>query len=106
MVVINWPRKKAKKKLNVRERISTLRGDGDLTEIDRLSGGGVDVFVCGFGRVDGRVVAIGAEDFTVAGGSIGISESSKRYRIAEMALQERIPMIMLLDGAGHRPITL
>jgi len=97
-------KQKAKKKLNVRERISTLCDDGDFTEIGRLSGGGADAFVCGFGRVDGRIVAIGAEDFTVAGGSIGISESSKRYRIAEIALQERAPLIMLLDGAGHRPL--
>ncbi len=97
-------KQKANNKLNARERISTLCDDGDFTEIGRLSGIGVDAFVCGFGRIDGRIVAVGAEDFTVAGGSIGTSESSKRYRIAEMALQERIPLIMLLDGAGHRPL--
>ena len=56
----------------------------------------------GAGLVDGRPVMVGAEDFTTLAGSIGPGSTSKRYRIAELALAERIPLIMLLEGAGHR----
>ena len=46
---------------------------------------------------------VGAEDFTTLAGSIGPGGNSKRYRIAELALRDRIPLVMLLDGAGFRP---
>ena len=96
-------KREADGKTNARTRIELLVGGGSFTEIGQLAGGGVDSFVAGVGMVDGRPVAIGSEDFTVAGGSIGRTESAKRYRIAELALQERIPLVMLLEGAGHRP---
>ncbi len=92
-------------KLDARARIAALLDAGSFTEIGRLAGSGVDAFVAGIGSIDGRSVAVGAEDFTVAGGSIGPVESAKRYRVAELALQERMPLVMLLDGAGHRPPT-
>jgi len=38
----------------------------------------------------------------VLGGSIGGPGSSKRYRIAELARQEGVPLVMMLEGAGHR----
>ncbi len=90
-------------KINARDRIESLVDKETFTEIGKLVEGGVDAFVAGIGMVDGRPVAIGSEDFTVRGGSIGRAESTKRYRIAELALQERIPLVMLLEGAGHRP---
>ncbi len=90
-------------KENARTRIEILIDEGTFTEIGNLVSGDVDAFVAGVGMIDGRPVAIGSEDFTVKGGSIGRAESAKRYRIAEIALQERIPLIMLLEGAGHRP---
>ena len=95
----------AKGALDARQRIDTLLDTGSFTEIGTLIGGGLpaDAFVAGVGSIDGRPVAIGAEDFTVAGGSIGPGASSKRYRAAELALQERMPLVMLLEGAGHRP---
>jgi acetyl-CoA carboxylase carboxyltransferase component len=62
-----------------------------------------DAFVAGIGRVDGRPVAIGAEGFTVAGGSIGAATTAKRHRLVELAIQERLPIVLLLEGAGHRP---
>ncbi len=46
---------------------------------------------------------VGAEDFTTLAGSIGPGGNSKRYRIAELALRDRIPLVMLLEGAGFRP---
>lgn len=90
-------------KTDARARIEILTEGGSFTEIGNLVGGDVDAFVAGIGIINGRPVAIGSEDFTVKGGSIGKSESAKRYRVAELALQERIPLVMLLEGAGHRP---
>ena len=46
---------------------------------------------------------VGAEDFTTLAGSIGPGGNSKRYRIAELALRNKIPLVMLLEGAGFRP---
>ena len=54
------------------------------------------------GRIHGRPALAGAEDFTVMGGSIGNASMAKRYRICEIAMQEQVPLIFLLDGAGHR----
>ena len=90
-------------KMDARQRIASLLQGGSFTEVGQLAGGEVDAFVAGIGSLDGRPVAVGCEDFTVKGGSIGRAESAKRYRIAELALQERIPLVMLLEGAGHRP---
>ena len=36
------------------------------------------------------------------GGSIGSGSSDKRYRLCQLALQERVPLVMMLEGAGHR----
>ena len=46
---------------------------------------------------------VGAEDFTTLAGTIGPGGNSKRYRIAELALRDKIPLVMLLEGAGFRP---
>ena len=46
---------------------------------------------------------VGAEDFTTLAGSIGPGGNAKRFRLAELALRQKIPLIMLLEGAGFRP---
>ena len=61
-----------------------------------------DALVGGFGQVAGRTVLAAAEDFTVLGGSIGAGSMAKRVRICQLALQERVPLVFMLDGAGHR----
>jgi acetyl-CoA carboxylase carboxyltransferase component len=89
-----------------RLRIDMLLDAGTFTEIGRLAGDPAtpaDAFVAGHGTIDGRPVLVGSEDFTVAGGSIGVAAASKRTRIATLALHERVPLVMLLEGAGHRP---
>lgn len=97
-------RRRARGKLDARERIATLCDPGSVVEIGRLVGDlPADGFVAALGTIDGRPVAVGSEDFTVAGGSIGAGGSAKRYRLAELAGQEQMPLIMLLEGAGHRP---
>lgn len=91
-------------RLDARSRIATLLDDGSFIEVGALAGEApADALVGGVGQIDGRPVAIGAEDFTTLGGSIGTATSSKRYRVADIARRERIPLIMLLEGAGHRP---
>ena len=59
------------------------------------------------GRLAARSTAgrcmVGAEDFTTLAGTIGRGSNAKRYRIAELALRERVPLMMMLEGAGFRP---
>ncbi len=96
-------KKHAKGQLDARARVDYLLDSGTFRELGTLVGEVPgDGIVAGAGRIDGRPVMIGAEDFTVLAGSIGPGSSSKRYRLAELALAERIPLIMLLEGAGHR----
>lgn len=89
-----------------RERVERLLDPASFVELGLLVGsaGGVpaDGFVAGAGRIDGRDVLVGAEDFTVMGGSIGIRAHAKRHRLAELAGQERLPLVLMLDGAGER----
>lgn len=92
-------------KLDARARLQLLFDPGTFVELGSLVGGPEapgDGLVAGFGEVDGRVVLAAAEDFTVLGGSIGAASAAKRYRVVELAGQERVPLVLLLDGAGHR----
>jgi acetyl-CoA carboxylase carboxyltransferase component len=96
---------RGKGKLDARARIERLLDPGTFREIGTLVGGDVaaDAVVTGSGLVDGNPVLVGAEDFTTLAGSIGPGGNSKRYRIAELAVRDRVPLVMLLDGAGFRP---
>ena len=91
-------------KLDARARIDHLLDPGSFHEIGTLVGTlPADGIVAGSGTIDGRPVMVGAEDFTVAAGTIASGSNAKRYRIAELALHERVPLVMLLEGAGFRP---
>ncbi|HEY7136636.1 MAG TPA: carboxyl transferase domain-containing protein [Acidimicrobiia bacterium] len=92
-------------KLDARARVERLLDPGTFEELGTLVGGKVpaDAFVAGAGEIDGRSVMVGAEDFTVLAGTIAGGSNAKRYRIAELALAHRVPLVMLLEGAGHRP---
>jgi len=91
-------------RLDARARINHLLDPGSFREVGTLVGSApADGIVTGTGTVDGRPVMVGAEDFTVLGGSIGAGSTAKRFRIAELAERDRIPLVMLLEGAGHRP---
>jgi acetyl-CoA carboxylase carboxyltransferase component len=101
-------RQKERGRLNARERIATLFDPGSFSEIGQLVGTTEDppvpgdALVAGSGRIGGRPALAGAEDVTVLGGSIGSGASDKRYRLCQLALQERVPLVMMLEGAGHR----
>ncbi|MDP6979456.1 MAG: carboxyl transferase domain-containing protein [Myxococcota bacterium] len=97
--------------LNARERIEQLLDPGSFREVGTLTATVVgegerpapaDAFPAGFGRIEGRPVLVGAEDFTVMGGSIGLAAADKRYRLTQLAKQERVPLLFILEGAGHR----
>jgi acetyl-CoA carboxylase carboxyltransferase component len=93
--------------LNARERIAALLDPGSFQELGTLVGGvsegtPADAFPAGLGTIEGRPVLVGAEDFTVMGGSIGLGAADKRYRLTQLARDERVPLVFILQGAGHR----
>ena len=92
-------------KLDARARIDHLLDPGSFLELGTLVGGDenpADAIVMGSGRVDGRPVMVAAEDFTVKAGTISSYANSKRYRVAELAVEDKVPCIMMLEGAGFR----
>ncbi|MET0698206.1 MAG: carboxyl transferase domain-containing protein, partial [Mycobacterium sp.] len=96
---------RGKGKLDARARIDRLVDAGSFRELGTLVGGEVaaDGIVVGSGHVNGGPVMIGAEDFTTVAGTIGSGSNSKRHRIAELAVRNKIPLVMILEGAGFRP---
>ncbi len=92
-------------KLDARARIEHLLDPGSFLELGTLVGGAehpADAIVMGSGRVDGRPIMVAAEDFTVKAGTISSAANSKRYRVAEIAVTDRVPLVMMLEGAGFR----
>ncbi len=94
-------------KLPVRERVASLLDEGSFAEEALLAnwqedGLGADGVVTGVGEVDGRPVALMANDPTVKAGSWGPKTVEKILRIQERALSLRIPMVYLVDSAGAR----
>ncbi len=101
-------------KLTARERLALLIDEGTFAELgmhgrphfSQRAMEGVeapaDGVVTGYGRVDGRLVAVAAYDFTVMAGSMGMTGELKVSRLRELALTKRLPMIWLLDSAGAR----
>jgi acetyl-CoA carboxylase carboxyltransferase component len=96
---------RGKGKLDARARVERLLDPGTFREFGTLVGGEVaaDGIVVGSGCINGSPVMVGAEDFTTLAGTIAPGSNSKRYRIAELAVRNKIPMVMLLEGAGFRP---
>src|SRR5437588_618219 len=94
-------------KLPVRERVARLLDEGSFAEEALLAswdqdGLGADGVVTGLGTVDGRPVAVMANDPTVKAGSWGPKTVEKIIRIQERAMVERVPMVYLVDSAGAR----
>ncbi|MGI9283953.1 MAG: acyl-CoA carboxylase subunit beta, partial [Pseudomonadales bacterium] len=104
-------KRRASGQLSARELVDLFCDNDSFAEIGTLAGSlswenlpsaPADALVCGSAKIAGREVLIGAEDFTVQGGSIGPVTNAKRVRLAKIAHQTRVPLIMLLDGAGER----
>ncbi len=107
-------RQHAADKLTARERLDLLLDAGTFTELGihaqphfsaRAMEGKrapADGVVTGYGKVDGRLIAVCAYDFTVMAGSMGMTGELKVGRLRELALTKRIPFVWLLDSAGAR----
>jgi methylmalonyl-CoA decarboxylase subunit alpha len=101
-------------KLTARERLDLLVDPGTFTELGIHAGihysvrgledkeAPADGVITGYGKVDGRLVAIAAYDFTVMAGSMGMTGETKVARLRELALTKRLPFVWLLDSAGAR----
>ena len=66
---------------------------------EKIPGDGV---VTGFGRVDGRPVAVFAQDFTVIGGSLSLTQARKICKVMDMAMKVGCPCIGMNDSGGAR----
>lgn len=106
-------RQHQRKKLTARERVAALVDPGTLREIGSLvSGEGeeepdraaapADGVVTGTAMIAGRPIVVLSQDFTIFGGSIGRLGSAKTQRAVKIAITRGIPLVLLLDGGGHR----
>ena len=107
-------RQHAQGKLTARERLQLLVDEGTFTELGIHAGphfsqramadkeAPADGVITGYGRVEGRLAAVCAYDFTVMAGSMGMTGELKVSRLRELALGKRMPFIWLLDSAGAR----
>lgn len=101
-------------KLTARERINLLLDEGSFVEMDtfvehrctnfgmekkKAPGEGV---VTGYGTVDGRLVYVFAQDFTVIGGSLGEMHAAKICKVQKMAMKMGAPIIGINDSGGAR----
>ena len=104
----------AKGKMTARERIAALLDEGSFVELDRfvhhrctnfgqdkkdLPGEGVTT---GYGTVDGRLVYVFAQDFTVEGGSLGEMHANKIAKVQQLGLKMGAPVVGLNDSGGAR----
>ena len=101
-------RQHAKGKNSARERIAIFVDEGSFAEFGQFQGGNMAegfagaAVVTGIGRVNGRPVAVYAQDFSISGGTLGEVEGDKIIAIMDRALELRIPIVALLDSGGAR----
>ncbi|CAN5898578.1 acyl-CoA carboxylase subunit beta [soil metagenome] len=103
-----------KGKLTARERLDLLLDEGSFVELDRfvthrstdfgldrqvVPGDGV---VTGYGRVDGRLVYVFSQDFTVFGGSLSEAHAEKICKVMDLAVRNGAPVVGLSDSGGAR----
>src|SRR5262244_896017 len=101
-------------KMSARERIEFLLDEGTFEETDKLvthrsTDFGMeeqqyygDGFITGYGRIEGRLVFVFAQDFTVFGGSLSETNAAKIVKIMDMAMKVGAPVIGLNDSGGAR----
>jgi propionyl-CoA carboxylase beta chain len=101
-------------KMSARERVEFLLDEGSFEETDKLvthrcTDFGMaeqrvfgDGFVTGYGRIEGRLVFVFAQDFTVFGGSLSEANAAKIVKIMDMAMRVGAPVIGLNDSGGAR----
>lgn len=99
-------------RLTVRERIAELLDDGSFREIGALAGTArydeaghlasfmAANFVAGTGRIDGRKVVVGGDDFTIRGGAADAGIIGKQIHAEQLANELRLPVVRLVEGTG------
>jgi len=107
-------RQHARGKLTARERLDYLLDPGTFYELDefithRATDLGLserrtlgDSVVTGWGEIDGRLVYVFAQDFTVLGGSVGEAHGQKICKVLDLALENGAPVIGINDSGGAR----
>jgi propionyl-CoA carboxylase beta chain len=107
-------RQHRERKLSARERIDLLLDEGSFEELDKFvvhhcTDFGMeaqkplgDGFITGYGRIDGRLVYLFAQDFTVFGGSLSQANAAKVTKIMDLAMRAGAPVIGLNDSGGAR----
>lgn len=105
---------KAGGRLTARERLDVLLDPGSFVEIDRfvthrcsnfgmeeqkIAGDGV---VTGYGRVNGKLIYVYSQDFTIFGGSMSRTQANKICKIMDLAVKNGAPLIGINDSGGAR----
>ncbi|MCX7772978.1 MAG: methylmalonyl-CoA carboxyltransferase, partial [Clostridia bacterium] len=101
-------------KKTARERLALLLDEGSFVEVDafvetrgidfdmqkkKVAGDGV---VTGYGTVDGRLVFVSSQDFTIIGGSLGEMHARKITKVMDMAMKMGAPFVSINDSGGAR----
>ncbi len=101
-------------KLTARERIDLLLDQNSFNEYDlfaqhKATGFGMeqkvlngDGVIIGTGTVNGKVICVFAQDFTVVGGSLGLMHANKITKIMDVAMSMRVPLVGINDSGGAR----
>ena len=104
----------AQGKLTARERLALLLDEGSFMEIDKFVKHRATTFgldkeelpcdgvVTGIGQINGRLVAVFSQDFTVMGGSLGEMHAKKIMKLMDLAMELGIPLIGINDSGGAR----
>lgn len=107
-------KQKAKGKMTARERVEALLDPGTFNEIepfithqgdemdllkDKFYGDGV---ITGYGQINGRIVYLYSQDFTIYGGTLSEMQSHKICRVMDLAVRNGVPFIALIDSGGAR----
>ncbi len=101
-------------RLSARERVEVLTDPGSFVEMDRMVthrcnnfgmeknkpyGDGV---ITGYGRINGKLVYVSSQDFTVTGGSMSRTQANKICKVMDLALKNGAPFISINDSGGAR----
>ncbi len=105
-------RQKDNKRLNARERINILLDKNSFHEIGKIAGKAEynekgelinfvpSNFILGRGKIEGRNIVVGADDFTVRGGAADASIAQKQIMAEQLANEFQLPLIRLIEGTG------
>ena len=101
-------------KLTARERLEILFDPGTFVELgglieSRITDCGMDAkripgdgVITGYGKIGGRLACASSEDFTVIGGTLGEAHAEKICAIQDLAMEMRVPIILINDSGGAR----